>query len=174
MKSAFSLIELMIVVVIIGVVYILAVHNLQNVKDPITELTLRNLKEYLHSFPHKRSVELLCLDDCSSCDVLIDGEKDPNITSIDNFIDDSIKVYRYDFHLGLQEQDKIIYFNEENIEENVCFSLSVDKKGVSEQVAVKFKDNVYDYSTYLTPTPVYHSLEELVNTKDIYAKVSTR
>lgn len=152
----------------------LAVQNFQNIKDPISTLTLQNLKEYLQSIPHKKSVEFLCLDDCSRCDVLIDGEKDPNITSIDDFIDDSIKVYSYDFHLGLQEQRKKIYFNEENIEENICFSLSVDKKGVSEQVAVKFKDKVYDYSTYLTPTPVYDSLEELVDTKDIYAKAPVR
>lgn len=154
-----------------GVVYMLAVHNLQNIKDPETALSLQNLKEYLQSIPHKKSVEFLCLDDCSSCDVLIDGKKDPNITSIDDFIDDSIKVYRYDFHLGFQEQNKKVYFNEENIEEKVCFSLSVDTQGVSEQVAVKYKDKVYDYSTYLiSPTPVYGSLQELVDAKDIYTK----
>jgi len=164
----------MIVVVIMGVVYMLAVQNLQNFKDPATALSLQNLKAYLQSIPHTKSVELLCLDDCSSCDVLVDGEKDPDITSIDGFIDNSIKVYRYDFHLGLQEQRKKVYFNEENIEENVCFSFSIDKKGVSEQVAVKFKDRVYDYTAYLTPTPVYGSLQELVDTKDIYAKAPAR
>lgn len=164
----------MIVVVVMGVVYMLAVQNLQNFKDPETALSLQNLKAYLQSIPHKKSVELLCLDDCSSCDILIDGEKDPDMTSIDDFIDDSIKVYRYDFHLGLQEQRKKVYFNEENIEENVCFSLSVDKKGVSEQVAVKFKEKVYDYSAYLIPTPVYSSLQELVDTKDIYTKAPAR
>jgi len=157
-----------------GVVYVLAVHNLQNIKDPETALTLQNLKKYLQTVPYKKNVELLCLDDCSSCDVLIDGQKDPNLKSIDNFIDNSIKIYKYDFYLGLQEQRKKIYFNEENIEENVCFSFSVDKKGVSEQVAVKFKNKVYDYTTYLTPTPVYDSLEELINTKDIYTKARTR
>lgn len=164
----------MIVVVIMGVVYVLAVHNLRNIKDSETALTLQSLKEYLHSIPHRKSVELLCLDDCSSCDVFTDGQKDPNITSIDDFIDDSIKVYRYDFHLGLQEQRKQIYFNEENTEENVCFSFSVDKKGVGEQVAVKFKDRVYDYTSYLTPTPVYSSLQELVDSKDINTKAHAR
>ena len=157
-----------------GVVYMLAVHNLQNIKDPETTLSLQNLKEYLHSIPHTKNVELLCLDDCSSCDIFIDGEKDPDINSIDDFIDDSIKVYRYNFLLGLQEQPKKIYFNEENIEENVCFSLSVDKKGVSEQVAVEFKDKVYDYTAYFTPTPVYGSLQELIDTKDIYTKAHAR
>lgn len=150
-----------------GVVYTLAVNNFQNIKDPQTTLTLQNLKEYLHNIPHKKSVEILCLDDCSGCDIFIDGEKDPDIPSIDDFIDDSIKVYRYDFYLGLQEQRKKVYFNEDNTEENVCFSLSVDQKGVSEQVLVKFKDKVYDYTTHLTPTPVYNSLEEFVNAKDI-------
>ena len=170
MKKAFSLIELIIVVVIMGVVYMLAVHNLQNFKDPVTALSLQNLKVYLQKIPHTKSVELLCLDDCSSCDVLVDGEKDPNTTAFDNFIDNSIKVYRYDFNLGFQEQGKKVYFNNENIEENICFSFSVDNKGVSEQVAVQFKDKVYDYTTYLSPTPVYGSLKELVDAKNIYAK----
>ncbi len=156
----------MIVVVIMGVVYVLSVHNWKNIKDPVTVLSLQNLKKYLQSIPHTKSVELLCLDDCSRCDIFIDGEKDPDINSIDDFIDDSIQIYRYDFYQGLQEQNKKIYFNEANIEENVCFSLSVDHKGVSEQVVVKFKNKVYDYSTYLSPTPVYNSLEEFVNTKE--------
>lgn len=174
MKKAFSLIELIIVVVIMGVVYMLAVNNLQNIKDPKTTLSLQNLKEYLQNIPHKKSVELLCLDDCTSCDVLVDGKKDPDIPSIENLINDSIKVYRYDFHLGLQEQSKKVYFNEENIEENVCFALSVDSKGVSEQVAVKFNGKVYDYTAYLRPTPVYGSLQELIDTKDIYTKAPVR
>lgn len=157
-----------------GVVYMLAVHNLQNIKDPETALSLQNLKAYLQTIPHEKSVELLCLDDCSSCDVLIDGEKDPDIDSIDNFIDDSIKVYRYDFHLGFQEQPKKVYFNEENIQEKVCFSFSLDKQGVGEQVAVTFKDKVYDYTAYLTPTPLYNSLQELADAKDIYTKAYTR
>jgi len=168
------LIELIIVVVIIGVVYMLAVNNLQNFKNPATSLTLQNLKEYLHNIPHRKSVELLCLDDCSRCDVIVDGEKDPDIAPIEEFIDDSIQVYRYDFRLGLQEQPKSIYFNQENIEENVCFSLSVDKKGVSEQVAVMFKDKVYDYTTYLTPTPVYDSLNAFVEAQGLYARASEK
>jgi hypothetical protein len=156
----------MIVVIIMGLVYTLAIHNWQNIKDPVTLLSLQNLKKYLNSIPHTKSVELLCLDDCSSCDIFIDGQKDPDIESIDELVDDSIKIYKYDFYLGLQEQNKKVYFNEENIEENVCFSLSVDQKGVSEQVLVLFKDKVYDYSTYFSPTPVYNSLEEFLNTKD--------
>ncbi len=148
----------------------LAVQNLQNFKDPVNTLTLQNLKAYLKSIPHDKSVELLCLDDCTRCDVIVDGEKDPDIDSIDDFIDTSVKVYTYDYYRGFQEQRKTIFFDKDNIEKNVCFSFSVDKKGVSDQVAVMFDDKVYDYTTYLTPTPVYSSLQALVDTKDINTK----
>ncbi len=161
------MIELLIVVVIIGVVYMLAVQNLQSFKEPATTLSLKNIKEYLYAFPHTKSVQLLCLDDCSSCNIIVDDYQDPTIDSIDDFIDDSIQTYQYDFHLGFQEQAKQIFFTEDNIEKSVCFSLSVDKQGVSEQVIVKFKDKIYDYTPYLTPTPVYNSLKELAATKGI-------
>ncbi len=149
----------------------LAVNNLQNFNNPVTRLTLQNLKEYLQSIPHQESVELLCLDDCSSCDLIVDGKKDPDIDPIDELIDDSIQVYQYDFYLGLQEKPRKIYFNEDNIEQNVCFSLSVDRQGISEQVAVQFEDKVYDYSTYLTSTPVYNTIKEFVHAKETSGKV---
>jgi len=163
LKKAFSLIELLIVILIIGIVYTLSVGNFKKIKDESTKLTLQNLKEYLQKFPHEKSVRLLCLDDCSSCDILVDGEK---LKEIKGLLDKSVRVYRYDFNLGMQDKSREVYFNSENVEEDVCFSYSVDKKGVGDQVIVEFKDKVYDFSIYLSSTPVYDSLEEVVEAKE--------
>jgi prepilin-type N-terminal cleavage/methylation domain-containing protein len=170
LKKAFSLIELMIVIVIIGVVYTLAVSNFEDIKDGKTKITMLNLKEYLQKIPHEKSVELLCLDVCSSCNIFVDGQEYMDSASFDDLIDDSVEVYRYDFLLGVQEQSKKVYFNSENIEEDVCFSFSIDKQGVSDQVLVEFKDKVYDFTTHIGSIGVYDSIQELMDAKEILAQ----
>lgn len=166
-RYAFSLIELLIVIVIIGVVYTLAIESFAKASDRSKQVTLLNLKEYLQSIPHEKSVKFLCLDDCSSCDIFVDGEIEEGLKgSFDNFLDTSVKVYRYDFYQGMQILTNEIYFNEENIEEDVCFSYTVDKKGIGEQVYIQFNKKVYDYTTYFEKTPVYNSLVDAVDAKE--------
>lgn len=165
-KSAFSLIELLIVIVIVGVVYTIAISNFKKVEDGTTKVTLSSLREVLHSFPHERSVELICLDNCSRCDVFIDAQKQAQNTLFDDFVDDSIVVYRYDFNVGVSEIKKKVYFNLQNVEEDICFSFSVDNKGVGDQVLVEYKDRVYDFTYYMDATPVYSSMQEAINAKE--------
>jgi len=161
MKKAFSLIELLIVILIIGIIYTLSVGNFKKLKDSSEKkLTLKTLKEYLQSIEHEDSVELLCLDDCSSCDIFVDTQKYTS-KPIEDFLDKSVKVYRYDFNLGMIEKE---YKND------VCFSFSVDKKGVSDQLIVEYDGKVYDYTTYLHPTKVYTSLEEVSRVKENLAQ----
>jgi len=83
----------MIVIVIVGVVYTLAINNFSRLKEQSKTLSLQTLKEYLNDIVHEESVELICLDDCSKCDVYVDGEKSK---TLEDFLDDSIKVYRYE------------------------------------------------------------------------------
>ena len=166
-RYAFTLIELLIVIVIIGVVYTLAITSFKKVSEKSTQVSLVNLRAYLQSLEHEKSVKFLCLDDCSSCDILIDGKVDEKLKgSFDNFIDSSIKVYRYDSYQGVTQIINEVYFNSEDIEEDVCFSYTVDTKGVGDQVFVEFNKKVYDYSSYFGKTPVFDSVEELVDAKE--------
>jgi prepilin-type N-terminal cleavage/methylation domain-containing protein len=163
MKKAFSLIELLIVIVIIGVVYTLAIGQFQKIGEESSNITLENLKEKLQSFKQKKSVKLLCLDDCSSCDIFVDGEK---TKTIEDFLDKNVKAYRYELSYGFIEAEKEVYFNTENVEENVCFSYEVDKSGVGNQVLVEFKNKFYDFSTYLGKTAVYASMQDAVQARE--------
>ena len=166
-KKAFSLIELLIVVLIIGIVYTLAITNFQKVGDESQKVTLQTLKKYIQTFPHEKDVKFLCLDDCSSCDIFVDGKKDEELNGVfDNFLDDTIEVYRYEYNAGLQEIEKEIYFNEEGSEESVCFSYTVDKVGVGNQVIIKFRERVYDYTSYLPITPTFKTIEDAVEAKE--------
>lgn len=167
LRGAFSLMELMIVVLIIGIVYTLAISNFQKIGDVKTPLNLLTLKEYLHQFKREKSVEFLCLDRCSSCDVFVDGEKLEELEgNFDNFLDDSVEIYRYEYGAGAISQEPKIYFNAEGVEDEVCFSYSLNLKGVGNQVLVEFKDKAYDFTPYFTKTVRYSSLQEAVDAKD--------
>ena len=158
----------MIVIVIIGVVYTLAVVKLKDVKHEKATPSLVNLKEYLYSFnKDAKTMQLLCLDDCSECSVYQDDKK---IQTIKSFFDSSIEVYNYDFLQGAIEKKMPVFFDKEGIQKNVCFSFSIDKARVSDQVIVVYKDKAYDYSNYFGKTKVYDSLEEAEEAKQKLAQ----
>jgi prepilin-type N-terminal cleavage/methylation domain-containing protein len=163
MKKAFSLIELMIVIVIMGVVYTLSVQSFSNKSDVLSRVTLLNLKEHMQTKKYDKSVKLICLDDCKSCNLYIDGRRS---SVIEHLLDDSVRIYRYEFFSGTFEATKEVYFNNDDVQEDVCFSYSINKQGVGEQVLVEYKNKVYDFTTYLTPTAVYPSLAEAVEAKE--------
>ncbi len=157
----------MIVIMIIGVVYTLAITNFTKLSDDSSKLTLSNLKEYLTRIPHAKSAKLFCLDDCSECDVIVDGEK---LETIEDFLDESVLVYHYNFSYGFMEAQKEVYFNSDDVEEDVCFSYEVDKNGVGNQVLIEFKEKFYDMSTYLSKTAVYNSMQDAVEARKILAR----
>jgi prepilin-type N-terminal cleavage/methylation domain-containing protein len=163
MKKAFSLIELMIVIVIMGAMYTLSVQSFSNTANKLNKVTLLNLKEYMQGQDYQKSVRFLCLDDCKSCDILIDGVKQ---NTIENILDDSVLSYEYDFNSGTREALIDVYFNSEGMQEDVCFSYTVDKQGVGDQMLVVYKNEVYDFTTYLSPTKKYNSLESAIDAKE--------
>lgn len=162
-KRAFSLIELLIVIVIMGVVYTLAINNFSRLSDQSNNLSLANLKEYLSSLDFENEAKLVCLDDCSVCDIYLDGNKSK---SIEGLLDSSVKSYRYESSYGFVEQDPEVFFNKDGVEESVCFTFSVDNEGVADQVLVGYKENYYDMSTYLTPTQVYRTMGDAQEAKE--------
>jgi len=158
----------MIVIVIIGVVYTLAVVKLKDIKAEKVKPSLANLKEYLHSLNKDgETMQLLCLDDCSECSIYQDGKK---IQTIKHLIDSSVEVYKYDFLQGAIQQKMPVFFNKEGTQESVCFSFSVNRNSVADQVMVVYKDKAYDYLNYFETTKVYDSLEEDVQAKQKLAQ----
>ena len=149
-----------------GVVYNLAVTNFQTLKSGETRVVLENLKEYLQDIPHEKSVELLCLDGCLNCKIFVDGEIYSETAPFSDILDNTVQIYRYDYFLGIQDEERKIYFNSEDVEEDVCFSYSVDKKGIGNQVLVEFKDRVYDFSSPMSSVSVYDSLGDAAEAKE--------
>ena len=172
-RSAFSLTEMLIVMIIIGVVYKLAINNFQKIDENIMEVSLKNLKEYLQKLPHKKSVRFLCLDDCRDCRIIVDNKIAEELEdSFDGFLNDTLNIYRYDDSLIAFKAEQKPYFNKEGIEEDVCFSYTVDRNGIGEQVLLEFNDRVYDYSSSSLVVPTYDSIEDaLRNKQDLFYEV---
>jgi len=61
---------------------------------------------------------------------------------------------------------KEIYFNEDDVQEDVCFSYSVDSKGVGDQVLVEFREKVYDFTNYFEGTQTYENMQEAIQSKE--------
>lgn len=152
-KKAFSLIELMIVIVIIGVIYSLVVAKITLPAEKKLSPSLKTLKAYVASFIGEgNKATLVCTDSCKKCMVTRDGVK---IMDIEPFFNPDIMLYRYDFFMGdipLQQKN--------------CFEFSMDRNGVSDQVIVVTEDKVYDYVPYFSSVEVYDSLEDLHDARE--------
>jgi hypothetical protein len=159
----------MIVIVIVGVVYTLAITKLKSIKEDSLKPNLTNLKIYLSSFSKENvaDVRIFCFDDCSDCSIYVDGKK---VKDIDGFLDSNVEVYRYDHLQGAILEDNEIFFNDENVEQNICFSFRIDKNNVADQSIIVYKGKAYDYSNYFTKTKVYDSLEDAVQARQDLAQ----
>jgi len=149
---------------IVGVVYTLALGNLQNLKDGKVKPSLLNLKSYLSKLKYDDEVKLICLNNCENCFVLRDSKLDENVSSeFENFLDSSVVVYHFNINTGFSELPKAVFFNKEGVSEDICFSFSVDKQKVGDQVVVEYKNRVYDFMDYFSPTKVYATTSELMD-----------
>lgn len=174
MRKAFSLIELLIVVIIIGVVYNLAVGSFEKIAKPQSqEVTLQELKGFLAKIEYEKEIKLLCLDDCSRCNLFVDGVAAEDFEEVfEDFLDISVEVYRYDPLLGVVEYQQELYFDRNDVEQRVCFSYAMGRDRIGEQILVKFKEKVYDFSAYSNEVMLYNSLEEFIESKEkLYNKV---
>lgn len=166
-RRAFSLVELLIVVLIIGIVYTLAIGSLESLKKNKIKPTLLNLKNHLTSFSFDKSAELICLDKCKNCSIYIDGKLNKELSSaFDSFFDSNVETYRYDFNLAIVNLKNKIHYNSKDIQEEICFSYAVDKNGVGDQVLVKYKNYVYDFTQYFGNTLRYSSFDDVVTAKE--------
>ena len=165
----------MIVIMIIGVIYTMSIGKIHSSTITTDDLNLKNLKNYLLSLKKDLKIDnfskikLLCLDNCSECNIYIDGKK-VTAKTIDNLVDADVKTYRYDLMNGLNEIQKDVYFNKENVQEDVCFSYTINSHGIGDQVIVESNGMFYDYTDYFQGTKIYSSQSELVDAKENMAQ----
>jgi len=154
-KTGFSLIELLIVIVIIGVVYTLSISGFKNInKKEEEKLSFENLKSYMMRLKHNNSVSIVCKKGSDECEIFADSKE---YKTIEDFLDGDIEIFRYDSLYGMTPLQR---------NDDVAFSLTLNKMGISEQIFVKYKQKVYDFTKYIGKTPVYDSLQEAADAQE--------
>jgi len=156
----------MIVIVIMGVIYTLAITNLNTVakKQEDAIPTIKNLKQFLLRFEFKNKIEFVCLAQQSNCFVILDNKTEKSID--EEFEKSEILAYRYNLLEGLREVAFEPYFDSNNIEKDVTFSYTLYKDKTGDQVIFVLDNKAYDYTSYLEDVVVYDSPELFVQTKE--------
>jgi len=159
-KKAFTLIELLLVVVIIGVIYGLVINSMQRINDKEASLSFETLPSFLETMYQQNSVAYICVDNCKECAVYVDGEK---VKEAKAFMEDErhLRFWRFDVNLGTQELPFTPIFDEDDREFDVCFRYEIFKDGSSTEMIVETEKKVYDYRGSFHPVTHFSSLQSL-------------
>ncbi len=157
-KKAFTLIELLLVVVIIGVIYGLVINSMQKINDKEASLDFETLPSFLKTMYQQNSVAFVCIDNCKSCAVYVDGLK---VKEVEPFMKEerSLNFWYFDANLGMQELRFTPIFNEDDREFDVCFRYEIFKDGSSSEMIVETQKKSYDYRGLAHKVDTFSSLQ---------------
>lgn len=156
-KKGFTLFELMIVIVIIGVVYGLLVRNFTFASTSEEALSLKNLPTFMRKkfAKTKEKVEFLCTDECSICKFKV-GSSDAN---------ESIELFEEytspEAYVLINESLERLEFGEifkDYKSEKVCFKYVLYPNKSSDKMVLAYKDKVYMYDNFFEKTKEFPTL----------------
>ncbi len=157
-KKAFTLIELLLVVVIIGVIYGLVINSMQRINDKEASLSFETLPSFLETMYQQNSVAFVCIDNCKECALYVDEEK---IKDVDSFMAEErvLRFWRFDANLGTQELRFSPIFDEDDRGFDVCFRYEIFQDGSSSEMIVETEKKSYDYRGLFNKVGRYSSLQ---------------
>lgn len=141
-NKAFTLFELIVVVILVSIVYYITFSNLDKKQNKLDTITLTNIKEKLLEYDFDSKIAIKCLNnDNIDCLLIIDNaiqkEKIENLFSnCPNVYEYSKDIIKIDYEdLELEELRKV----------EVCFEFEVSKNQNSSQIIVESSNEVYIY-----------------------------
>jgi hypothetical protein len=172
-KPAFTLFELVIVVVLVGIIYYFAISNINFNKTNLDKISLTNLKQTLLKYDFDDKIELKCTDDGAKCMIFVDGILQTDM--IENLFKTAPEVYKYSKNLEQIEYKDIELEQLQRYE--ICFEYHINKRGDSSQMIVNLGedgvyifDNIHDkptYIKYLSDVPLYFD-DKIAEVKDAF------
>lgn len=159
-RKAFTLLELLLVVVIIGVIYGLVINSMKRVSDKEAVLGFENLPSFLETFHQRNRVALVCINSCKECALYADGEK---VREIDSFMagERVLRFWRFNADTGVEELRFTPVFDEDGREADVCFRYEIFEDGSRSEMIVETEKQSYDYRGPFHPVERYSSLQAL-------------
>ena len=157
-SKGFTLFELLIVIILIGLIYGLFVSSLQNKELKSDAITLLSMKKTLLNQPFKKKSEIICLEPCKECFIYNDGEK-AELKPFSLFKAPP-KVYKKDYYGRLEQQQFLPLFNKENVQQDVCFRFSVFNNKSSSSYILETDKDFYIFPAYMRDANKTKTLEE--------------
>ncbi len=142
-RAAFTLFELLLVLVLTALIYGLAINRLQ-MKAKSESVTLDNLKSHMLPFAdHIHTLSLICTDECSKC-LLYRGETKIKDMQINPFHSSKPRnVYTIDFENRLQKMEAL-HIDVADADKPICFRYDIFPNDSSSELAV-FMEGEYIY-----------------------------
>lgn len=154
---AFTLIELIIVIAIMGIVATLVTSRLSGMAQESAVLSPATLKSYLKSFDSAKRLDLLCYEGCTKCDLWEGGK--PIRTGLRLQSDAPIEVRRFNRYGHLVSADPAVRSDGEGMREG-CFAFTLHPNGVSTPLILESDQRILVY-TPLSDSPQSGSEEHV-------------
>lgn len=157
-KSSFTIVELLLVVIIILVVYGIFFANLgRQPENNNTNQNLINIKSILLKYDFDKTIELQCSDVDFKCFVLVDGAMKEELK--EKIFDSIPTVYSYD------KNRNTLRFNDLELEQleryQIDFVYKIDKYGKSKDMIVEVDEKVYIFNSLFDKPTVLESWSDM-------------
>jgi hypothetical protein len=121
-----------------------------------------SMPEILRSQHKNNHLSVVCWNSCRTCVLQIDGQSEKEI---EPFVDSRTRFYRFDDRFGSVEMAWPPLFDENGVEEPVCFRYDLFPDGTASEMIVDDGDTVYDLPSYFGQVRTFASLDEAVDSK---------
>lgn len=154
-QAAFTLLELLIVILLISIFYYLVSATFKKEKRASNILTIKNINKYPLKHLPRLGAELICIDDCKRCFIYnYDTYKIVNINSKLS----KLKAYIVDSD---KEPIKIDFGRLKD--KSICLRYRYYPNGSSSQMIIKMDNRYYYIPSYFGKIKEYPSLMEAIN-----------
>jgi len=155
-RASFTLFELILVIVIIGIVYTLFIQNIEKLQRA-DSFGLEDLTTYLKDFQNLNEVSLLCTDECETCTVYIGDQ--PTKHKLKLFSSEVVSYY-VDKD-GQFEQIKYAPLHIAREEVPVCWKFTLYENGSVSESILTYNEKAYYFPTYFGEMQVFDRLDSL-------------
>jgi len=156
-RKAFTLFELILVVVIIGIVYTLFIQNIDKLQRT-QKLGLSELVKHMKTFQDKNEIHLVCTEECAKCEIYIDNNATEKYLEL--FKSEVISYY-INKDGQLEEKKYASMYDERGEEIEVCLRLTLFKNGSFSESILKQNEKVYYFPSYFGKMQEFDSMDGL-------------